>query len=433
MLDEFYRAFEDRYRGKREYIKSRQSIYLPFIKTIQKIYPEGEVLDIGCGRGEWLELLKENNIKASGVDIDKYMLNVAKDYSLDVKESDGLSTLKSIKDNSLTAVTAFHVVEHIPFESLLELIAEAKRVLVDGGLLIMETPNPENIKVSTEFFYIDPTHKNPIPMQLLSFASEYQGFKRVEAIRVNDNEFLKSQKYGDIWQVIEGVSQDYAVVAQKDAKEDILSQFDALFEVEYGTSFSKVVSKFEKRLNRVDNHLQLIREYLGRFDELDEKFYKIDESFKWYHNKIEFIESRVKEIDNLYHMIKSSEKSLRSTMNSMISNIESEVSELTDSYNSLKESHKRLENDYMNLLHKHSGLEEIVKDMREQINAGCSIIRLCIRRIPYKIKSLLNKILHSNNNTEIRYTSSQVTGEDVDSFKPVDELERPKLHNTPKL
>jgi len=243
-------------------------------------------------------------------------------------------------------------------------------------------------------------------MQLLSFASEYQGFKRVEAIRVNDNEFLKSQKYGDIWQVVEGVSQDYAVVAQKDAKSDILSQFDALFEVEYGTSFSKVVSKFEKRLNRVDNHLQLIREYLGKFDELDEKFYKIDESFKWYHNKIEFIENKFSEIDESFKWYQEK-----------VEFVENRVKE----------------NDYMNLLHKHSELEEIVKDMREQINAGCSIIRLCIRRIPHKIKSLLNKILHSNNNTEIRYTSSQVIDEDVDSFKPVDELERPKLHNTPKL
>ena len=126
-------------------------------------------LDIGCGRGEWLELLKDNGISAQGVDLDEGMLKLCRINNLDVFKDDGIEFLKKQLDESLIIVSAFHVVEHIPFATLQFFISEALRVLKPGGVLIMETPNPENIKVATENFYLDPTHIKPIPSKLLSF------------------------------------------------------------------------------------------------------------------------------------------------------------------------------------------------------------------------------------------------------------------------
>ena len=89
--------------------------------------------------------------------------------------------------DSLTVVSAFHVVEHIPFETLRQLVDEAYRVLKPGGLLILETPNSENLVVGTSSFYLDPTHQRPLPAQLLTFVVEYAGFERVKTLYLQEH------------------------------------------------------------------------------------------------------------------------------------------------------------------------------------------------------------------------------------------------------
>ena len=249
---DFYRAFEDKHRGSRELIKERLKVYLPFLLPYQTLYPDGIALDIGCGRGEWLELLKENNIQAQGIDPDNGMLEACHRRDLDVKQEDGISYLKEQPDESFIVISAFHVVEHITFEELQEFVQEALRVLKPGGLLILETPNPENIKVATENFYLDPTHIKPIPSALLSFLPEYYGFGRTKVLRLQETESLVDKENINLLDVLGGVSPDYAVVAQKNTSEDALKLFDTSFNQEVGISLAKLSSKLETRFIKLE-------------------------------------------------------------------------------------------------------------------------------------------------------------------------------------
>ena len=162
MSNSFYRALEERFRENRELIKSSLRVYLPFIEPLAKVYKDAAAIDLGCGRGEWLELLTAAGFQAHGVDLDDGMLEACRERGLNVQTQDVIIALKALPDASHAIVSGFHIVEHIPFSDLQILVQEALRVLQPGGLLIMETPNPENILVGTTNFYLDPTHQRPI-------------------------------------------------------------------------------------------------------------------------------------------------------------------------------------------------------------------------------------------------------------------------------
>jgi len=118
MNDGFYRAFEEKYRGSRELIKSRQRVYLPFIKPLLSVYENGSALDLGCGRGEWLEILKEVGFDGHGVDLDDGMLAACRERGLSVATADAVQTLKLLPSESQAIVSGFHIAEHIPFQDL---------------------------------------------------------------------------------------------------------------------------------------------------------------------------------------------------------------------------------------------------------------------------------------------------------------------------
>ena len=184
--ERFYRAFEDRFRGSREVIKSRLTVYLPFIEPLQEIYDVCRATDLGCGRGEWLELITEAGVTAHGVDLDDGMLAACRERNLSVETGDAISFLKSLPDQSQAIISGFHIIEHIAFSDLRVLVQEAFRVLKPAGLLILETPNPENIVVSSTSFHLDPSHIKPIPPQLLAFLTEYYGFYRNKILRLQE-------------------------------------------------------------------------------------------------------------------------------------------------------------------------------------------------------------------------------------------------------
>lgn len=248
MNDNFYRAFEDRYLGSQELIKSRRAQYLPFVDKLKKIYQDGKVFDIGCGRGEWLSLMKEAGWDALGVDIDDGMLQGCLEKNLTVKKGDAVDFIRGLDSESHVVISAFHVVEHITFDELRTIVHESLRVLKPGGLLILETPNPENILVATNNFYIDPTHVRPIPHQLLSFLPEYYGFKRVKTIRMQESASLLGGRKPALIDVIAGVSPDYAIVAQKTAPQEHLRFFDEVFNKNYGLSLSDLADRYDQRV-----------------------------------------------------------------------------------------------------------------------------------------------------------------------------------------
>lgn len=245
----FYHAFEERYRGPRDLIKRRLGVYLPFIEPLRRLYADCAAVDLGCGRGEWLELLQQHGFKAHGVDIDESMLAICMELSLAATREEATTHLKTLTDDSHCIISGFHLAEHISFDALEVLIAEALRVLKPGGLLILETPNPENIAVGTNNFYLDPTHIRPIPPLLLSFLPEYYGFERVKILRLQESPEAIAQENIALINVFSGVSPDYAIVAQKQAAPEILQSFNEPFDKAYGIDLHDLAHRYEAKLD----------------------------------------------------------------------------------------------------------------------------------------------------------------------------------------
>lgn len=179
-LDAFYVAFENEFRGSRETVKERVRVYLPYLKEASAGAEDRPVLDVGCGRGEWLELLRENGFAARGLDLNACMVEQCQARGLEAERGDVIRHLRALPAESLGAVTGFHIIEHLPFPTLLELFSEACRVLKPGGVAIFESPNCKNLVVGACNFYSDPTHRNPVFPDTARFMLANRGFEPVE-------------------------------------------------------------------------------------------------------------------------------------------------------------------------------------------------------------------------------------------------------------
>jgi SAM-dependent methyltransferase len=228
--DAFYSAFEERFRGSREQVAQRQSIYLPILEKAKALGSDASVLDIGCGRGEWLELLGQRGYAVRGVDLNEETVLRCREQGMDVVLEEGTRYMRTQPAETYAAVTSFHVVEHLPFARLVEFLGEIHRVLRPGGIMIVETPNPENILVGACTFHLDPTHGAPIPPALLQFTAEQAGFADPRVARVNADSLgvpLASAPHDaphshyvnsviGLLNLHHYVAPDYAIVAQKD-------------------------------------------------------------------------------------------------------------------------------------------------------------------------------------------------------------------------
>lgn len=240
----FYRAFEDRERGSRELILGRLDQYRPLLQYLTGQFAEARALDVGCGRGEWLQVVRSEGIDGYGVDLDAGMLDACREEGLAVEQGDALAWLAAQPDASLALITAFHVVEHIPFDGVQQLVDQAHRVLQPGGLLIMETPNPDNLSVGAHTFYLDPTHERPIPPALLKFVPEYVGFERTWVWRLQEHEHLRGGDEPVLANVLLAVSPDYAVIARKATDADV-SAFDQLVDEPRGLELRTACERYD--------------------------------------------------------------------------------------------------------------------------------------------------------------------------------------------
>lgn len=185
-----YRSLEDRFRGTQEEIGQRVSAYLSHLPAT------GQVLDLGCGRGEALEVLGSGGLEARGVDLSSEMITECRGKGLDASCQDAVSALKVCPEGSLVGVVSLHVIEHLEGETVERLIRLAWRALAVGGSLILETPNPLSVVVSARNFWRDPTHRRPIHPDTLAFLFEEAGFDPVE--RLDLRPFQKVERLPEI-------------------------------------------------------------------------------------------------------------------------------------------------------------------------------------------------------------------------------------------
>lgn len=218
--DSFYLAFENRFRGDAETIRARLAYYLPIIDSIAPLVEHLPLVDIGCGRGEWLKMLPDTT-KRIGIDLNSMNVQACHELELEAVLADGLTWLSQQPNDSLAAVTAFHVIEHLTFEQFNTLLDECMRVLAPGGMVIFETPNPENLVSAATHFHTDPTHLHPLPPAYTEFMLEYKGFTTVQVHRLNpipsEYALVEDSEVARRCNALFYGAQDYAVTAQKNA------------------------------------------------------------------------------------------------------------------------------------------------------------------------------------------------------------------------
>ncbi|HZQ78259.1 MAG TPA: class I SAM-dependent methyltransferase [Acidimicrobiia bacterium] len=165
--------FEEEFRGGREELMDR------YRDLADRLRDSGPVLDIGCGRGEFLELLAGNGIEAWGVDLDAELVKAATDRGLNVTQADGLRSLEQLDDASLGALVLIQVVEHLSAQEVIDLVALAATKVRPGGQVCVETVNPQSLYVFARAFWIDPTHHQPVHPAYLTFLFREAGFPEV--------------------------------------------------------------------------------------------------------------------------------------------------------------------------------------------------------------------------------------------------------------
>lgn len=199
--------FMNVFRGSEEEIKKRQRIYKDKLKNSKK------VVDLGCGRGEFLEILKENSIPCFGVEKEPSLCAILKEKNLDFLQMDIFEFLDK-KPFEFDAVTSFHLIEHLNLKEALTFLKLIFNNLSQGGIFIIETPNPTSLS-SFLNFYKDPEHKTPFHPETLKFFAKELGFEIIEELYLQDVEIPENiNLQDDVKKLIFG-PQDYALILKK--------------------------------------------------------------------------------------------------------------------------------------------------------------------------------------------------------------------------
>lgn len=216
-----YFDFENHFRGSREHIKEVQTIYLPYFKSCKN------VLDLGCGRGEFTEMLNDHGVGVTGVDMYAPYIEYMKILNLPAVLDDAIKYLG--KQEKVDGIFMGQVVEHISIAQIIEVLGLAYEKLESGAYLIMETPNPMSLAIYTECFYMDPSHQKPVHPRTLQYLAEKAGFEDVEILFTESSRLpfkipklegseLSITQFNEAMERVENLlygSQDYAIIARK--------------------------------------------------------------------------------------------------------------------------------------------------------------------------------------------------------------------------
>jgi 2-polyprenyl-3-methyl-5-hydroxy-6-metoxy-1,4-benzoquinol methylase len=174
-----YSRFAERFRGTDEEIRRNMEFYRPIFAGKEN------VLDIGCGRGEFLDVMREAGVPARGIDLSEESIQQSRDKGLRAEVADLFPFLGAQPDEEFDGILSSQVVEHLPPDRLPEMIRLCAKKLRRGGILALETPNPECLAIFATYFYLDPTHTRPMPHQYLQFCMEEAGLTGIEVHRLN--------------------------------------------------------------------------------------------------------------------------------------------------------------------------------------------------------------------------------------------------------
>ncbi len=204
--------FAEAFRGPEEVVRERQERHVRRFAGIVH-----DILDLGCGRGEFLEAARRAGLPARGIELSEECVTLCRQKGLAAERADLFSYLSRTEDRSLGGIYCSQVVEHLPPERLPGLVRLMAAKLRQGGLLAIETPNPECLAIFATYFYIDPTHTRPVPSILLRFYLEEVGMGRIEVERLapaaESMPALKELPPGVVEALFGGL--DYAIFARK--------------------------------------------------------------------------------------------------------------------------------------------------------------------------------------------------------------------------
>ena len=219
-----YFSFENAFRGSQDEIKNAQAIYVEYFKG------KDNILDMGCGRGEFLELLKDNGINAIGVDLYDEFVELCKEKGLSAVCGDAIEYLNSKESESLGGIFAAQLVEHLKPEQIVDICNLAYDKLQVGGCIILETPNPKCLSIYTNAFYIDPSHVKPVHPETMRYFLKQAGFKEIQILYTDNSKIpyklplLDCENANNLEEFNSGInllsdlifgSQDYAIIAKK--------------------------------------------------------------------------------------------------------------------------------------------------------------------------------------------------------------------------
>ncbi len=171
-----YSDFEQRFRGDENSVTEKLEPYLPIFSAADRI------LDIGCGRGEFLELMRREGKDAEGIDISLSMLRIAEEKGLKCQKSDALLYLEQKEDESLGGIFSAQVIEHLQPEYLRDTVLESFRVLEKGGPIVLETVNPLSLFALSNIYFLDVTHQRPLHPEYMRYLLESSGFDGVNIV-----------------------------------------------------------------------------------------------------------------------------------------------------------------------------------------------------------------------------------------------------------
>ena len=184
--DDFYHSFEEKFRGSRDEIKARLQIYVPVVQEQLPDWSARRFVDLGSGRGEWLDILRDNGATDYvGIDLNQRQNAICESFGHPTICGDCLKYLEEQQDKSVDLVSGFQLIEHLTSSDFVKLLQECYRVLKPGGAILFETPNPNNLVVAANTFYFDLSHKRPLHPDLAVFIAEWCGYKGAVAINAN--------------------------------------------------------------------------------------------------------------------------------------------------------------------------------------------------------------------------------------------------------